>query len=54
MIVQLRLAAIYRKLGREADAMELEDEIRALLARADPDYWLLRRLQAGRDFAANR
>jgi len=31
----------YRDLGRQADADQIEDELRRLLARADPDYWLL-------------
>ena len=45
MLIQLRLAAINRELGREAKAIQLEDEVRALLAHADPDFWLLQRLR---------
>ncbi len=45
MRVRLRLAQLYRKLDREAEALEIEAELRELLRYADPDYWLLRQLQ---------
>ena len=44
MRVQLDLASLYRELGRASDAQRLEDELRALLVYADPDFWLVREL----------
>ena len=46
MRVRLRLAQLYLKLDREAEAREIEAELRDLLRYADPDLWLLRQLQA--------
>lgn len=45
MEVQLHLARLYRELGREADAQEIEAELRRLLVYADPDFWMLRQLE---------
>ncbi len=47
--VQVRLQGLYRLLGREAEAREVEDELRRLLARADPDHWVLCELDELRD-----
>jgi tetratricopeptide (TPR) repeat protein len=38
------LAASYRKLGREPEAREIEDELRQLLAVADPDFYIVKQL----------
>ena len=45
MRVRLRLAQLYLKLGREAEALEIEAELRELLRYADPDLWLVRELE---------
>jgi tetratricopeptide (TPR) repeat protein len=52
MAVQLRLARLYRKLGREADAREIEHELRRLLVYSDPDYWILLQLEKQSEDAA--
>ena len=44
MRVRLRLAQLYLKLDREAEAREIEAELRGLLRYADPDLWLVRQL----------
>ncbi|HVS03496.1 MAG TPA: hypothetical protein VMT16_12055, partial [Thermoanaerobaculia bacterium] len=44
MEVRLLLAELYRRDGRAAEAREVVDELRSLLALADPDLVLLRRL----------
>ncbi len=44
MRVRLRLAQLYLKLDREAEALEIEAELRELLRYADPDLWLVRQL----------
>ncbi|HUP42088.1 MAG TPA: protein kinase [Thermoanaerobaculia bacterium] len=44
MEVRLQLAELYRRDGRAAEAREVVDELRSLLALADPDLVLLRRL----------
>ena len=49
LLVQVRLRGIYRLLGREAEAQEIEAELRRLLARADPDSWVLCELDELRD-----
>jgi DNA-binding winged helix-turn-helix (wHTH) protein len=49
---RVKLAELYRKAGREADARTLEDELRAKLSEADPDFYLLPRLRRTR--AAHR
>ncbi len=46
MANQLRLASLYRELGRASDAQGVEDELRAMLAYADPDFWLVQQLAA--------
>jgi len=48
-LVQVRLRGIYRLLGREAEAQEIEAELRRLLSRADPDNWVLCELDELRD-----
>ena len=45
MDVQLHLANLYREFGREADAREIEAELRRLLVYADPDFRILRQLE---------
>jgi tetratricopeptide (TPR) repeat protein len=45
MELQLHLARLYRELGREADAREIEAELRRLLVHSDPDFWILRQLE---------
>ena len=45
MKTQLRLAQLYRKVGREQEAGEIEAELRKLLVYADPDHPFLRQLQ---------
>ena len=52
MGVQLRRVRLYRELGREAEAAEIESGLRKGLARADPDFWALRRLDALRELTA--
>jgi len=47
MRVRLRLAQLYLKLDREAEALEIEAELRDLLRYADPDLWLVRQLGGG-------
>lgn len=42
---QLRLAELYRKLDREADAQEIENELRRYCAYADSDFVILRELR---------
>ena len=50
MRVELRLARLYRQLGRETQATEIEDEIRALMAYADDDHWMVRYLEGTAEF----
>ena len=45
MKTQLRLAQLYRKVGRGEEARGIEAEMRKLLALADPDFPILRKLQ---------
>ena len=42
--IQWRLAEVYRKLGREEDALRIEEELLKLLTYADPDHPILLRL----------
>lgn len=49
MSVRLRLAELYRSLDRDAEAVEIENEIRGLMAYADSDFWLVRRLDGTPD-----
>ena len=46
--VRWQLADLYRQTGRNADAREIEDELRRLLALADADHPILRQLAACR------
>lgn len=48
---QVHLAQLYRQLGREQDASEIEAELRRLLAPADPDHPVFRQLKATQDVA---
>jgi len=41
----LQLAGLYRRMGRGRDARRIEDDLRQLLACADPDHVLLRELK---------
>ncbi|MEE8201861.1 MAG: tetratricopeptide repeat protein [Candidatus Acidoferrales bacterium] len=52
MRVQMRLAQLYRKVGREEEAQKIEAELLKLLAYADPDHPLLRQLRATQALAA--
>ncbi|MDA2914237.1 tetratricopeptide repeat protein [Acidobacteriia bacterium AH_259_A11_L15] len=54
MRVQMGLAQLYRKVGREQDAQKIEAELRKLLAYADPDHALLRQLQATEEVAVTQ
>ena len=49
---QMDLARLYRRLGRLQDAEKVEDELRTLLAYADPDYPMLVELNRLRDDTA--
>ena len=40
LTIRIQLMRAYGELGRHADADRIEAEVRRLLARADPDYWL--------------
>ena len=54
---QMDLAGLYRRLDRVQDAVRIEDELRKLLAYADPDYPMLlelRRLQSSPSLADSR
>jgi tetratricopeptide (TPR) repeat protein len=44
MRTRLQLAGLYRRLGREQEARRIDDELRKLLAYADPDHQLVREL----------
>jgi DNA-binding winged helix-turn-helix (wHTH) protein/tetratricopeptide (TPR) repeat protein len=48
--VQLRLAGLYRQSGRESEARALEDRVRARLAYADKDLWMVRYLEGDGKF----
>ena len=51
MKTQLRLAQLYRKVGREQEAREIEAELRKLLPYADPDHPFLRQLNRSQEVA---
>ena len=51
MKTQLRLARLYRKVGREQEAREIEAELRKLLAYADSDHPFLLQLQRSQEVA---
>jgi len=42
--IQLRLADLYRQLGRETEAEKIEAELRQLLVYADSDFWIVKEL----------
>ena len=42
--LQAQLSQLYREMGRDEDAREIEEELRRRLAFADPDHPILRRL----------
>ncbi len=44
MDVQLQLAQLYRRRGQIDEAKALEDELRQLLVYAEPDFYILERL----------
>ena len=44
MNVQLQLAQLYRRRGQIDEAKALEDELRQLLVYAEPDFYILERL----------
>jgi tetratricopeptide (TPR) repeat protein len=46
-----QLADFYRQTGRDEDAREIEDELRTLLALADPDHPILRQLDRTEELA---
>ncbi len=50
MRIQLRLALLYRQSGQETQADEIENKIRALLAYADDDHWMVRYLEGTAEF----
>lgn len=45
MGTRLQLAGLYRRTGRGEEARRIEDDLRQLLARADPDHVLIRELK---------
>lgn len=46
METELQRAELYRKLGRREEADQIEEEVRKLLALADPDHAIARRLRS--------
>jgi serine/threonine protein kinase/tetratricopeptide (TPR) repeat protein len=54
MRVQVRLAELYRDLGRLDDAERIESDLLRLLEHADPDFAILRELDARRSAVAIR
>jgi tetratricopeptide (TPR) repeat protein len=48
---RIQLAGLYRRMGREQEARKIEDELRKLLACADPDHALVRELNQPRPAA---
>ncbi len=51
MKTQLRLAQLYRKVGRHPEADEIEAELLRLLAYADPDHPMLVELKGSQEVA---
>ena len=49
--LQAQLAQLYREMGRDAEALKIEDELRRLLALADPDHPILRQLNRTKELA---
>ncbi len=52
MRIEWRRAELYRKVGREEEAQEIEGELLRLLAYADPDHPILFQLRATQALAA--
>ena len=46
MKAQLRLAELYRKVGREAEALAVEEELRRLTVYADPEFLIVQELRS--------
>ena len=51
MGLRLQLAQFYREMDRSAEARKIEDELRTLLAYADPDHPILRQLDHSEEIA---
>ena len=51
MRVQMELAQLYRKVGREEEAQKIEAELLKLLAYADPDHPMLVELKGSQEVA---
>jgi tetratricopeptide (TPR) repeat protein len=51
MGLRLQLAQLYREMDRSAEARKIEDELRNLLAYADPDHPILRQLDHSEEIA---
>ena len=49
--LQAQLAQLYSEMGRDADALKIEDELRKRLALADPDHPILRQLNSTEELA---
>ncbi len=54
MKTQLRLAQLYRKVGREQKAREIEAELLELLVYADPDHPILVELEGSQEVALSQ
>ena len=54
MRIEWRRAELYRKIGRDEEAREIEAELLKLLAYADPDHPILRQLRATQALAASQ
>ena len=52
MRIEWRRSELYRKIGRDEEAREIEAELLKLLAYADPDHPILRQLRATQALAA--
>ena len=49
--LQAQLTQLYREMGRDADALKIEDELRKRLVYADPDHPILRQLDRTKELA---
>ena len=49
--LQAQLSKLYREMGRDKDAREIEDELRRLLTLADPDHPIVRQLDHTKELA---
>ncbi len=54
MRTQLRMAQLYRIVGREQEASEIEAELENLLAYADPDHPILVELKGSQEVALSQ